>query len=76
MAIKLEFTGTASERQALRYVQHSNEKLRHKRQQLRQNYNTSAPAFFSGKQRLHTLSNVLMLGKICKIYIITTCNCN
>ena len=36
MAVKREFTGAASECQALRYAQRSNEKLRHTRQQLLQ----------------------------------------
>ena len=36
MAVKREFMGAASECQALRYAQRSNENLRHRRQQLRQ----------------------------------------
>ena len=66
MAVKYEFTGGASECQALRYAQHSNEKLRHRRQQLDRNYSTSAPAFFSRKRRLRTLPNMPMIRKICE----------
>ena len=67
MAVKREFTGVASERQALRYAQRSNEKLRHRRQQLRQKLQHLCASFlFKEAEFAYFTKCANVLKKICK----------